>query len=666
MLGTVWASGEGASAAGRRGTGGLIGRGQETTALREGLARGRLVTVTGAAGVGKSGLAASVAVPGPGGPWGRVIHVPCPGAPAATGTLAARVAEALTGHRPDGDDETTARLVPAADPSPRPTLLFLDDADPVRTECAGLVQRLLMEAPGLRVLVTCRQALGLGDERVVRLAPLGAEPAAELFLARARAVVPGFRAERDELACVTRICRLVEGLPLAVELAAAQLARDPSVHALAERLEHGQCWLAAPGPALRRHRSLRSAVGAAHLLLDRPARVVWSRSSVFAGAFTEPTAAYLCSGAGVAPHQVSACLARLAAAGVLETVGESGGVRPPRYRMTRAARDFGAERLRAAGEFPVALERHVLHCRRLAEVAEDLWNTGNQRQAARLVQDEEEDLTALVESVLARPDAPAEHVAAALGAVVDLWFWWAVHGHAEEGRAHLARLLPRHTADDPLAARARWLAAWLHAPGDLATARTLLGEVWPAAVLAGDDALIGRVAHVQGLLAWEQGDARTAVECLRQAADIVPVYAPGGPAASVSLAALAIVQAPLAPGAARRSARRALAHPGVREDAWATALARYARACVDHHQGHSGRARHRAGRALAALDTGAVLPGVLRTPDVPDMPQVRAALRRLLADIESGTRTGLPVPDAVPAPRTGTAAPVYAASPVRG
>jgi predicted ATPase len=547
-----------------------------------------------------------------------------------------------------------------------PTLLFLDDADAVRTECAGLVQRLLMGVPGLRVLVTCRQALGLGDERVVRLAPLGEAQAMELFLERARAVLPGFRAERAELDRVARICRLVEGVPLAVELAAAQLARDPSVRALAERLERDQCWLAAPGPALRRHRSLRSAVGAAYVLFERPARVVWSRGSVFAGAFTEPTAVYLCSGAGVAPHQVSACLAQLAAAGVLETVGEPGGVRPPRYRMTRAARDFGAERLRAAGEFPVALERHVLHYRRLASVAENLWSTGNQRQAARLVQDNQEDLTALVERTLARPDAPAEHVAAALGAVADLWFWWAVHGHGEEGRAHLARLLPRHTADDLLAARARWLAALLHAPGDPATARTLLGQAWPAAVMAGDDALIGRVAHVQGMLAWEQGDIRTAADCFRQAADTVPAHAPGGPAPAVSLAALAVVQAPLTPGAALRSARRALAHPGVREDAWATAVARYARACADHHQGHSGRAWHRARRALAALDTGTVLPGVLGAPEAPDMPQVRAALRRLLAEIESGTSAGHPVRATVPSPRTGTVVPVCAASPVLG
>ncbi|MFJ4006867.1 AAA family ATPase [Streptomyces sp. NPDC090023] len=685
---------EWASAAGRCGPDGLIGRDEETTDLRAGLARNRLVTVTGAAGAGKSTLAAAaVGGAGEAGPWARVIYVRCPGGggPVAAGALAARLAEVVLGPRDTAGRRTVgAGAVPDARPSarttgarpkvrpavtdlvpalralghaadPRPVLLLLDDADAVRTECAGLVQRLLMDVPGVRVLVTCRQALGLGEERVLRLAPLATEAAVELFLARARASAPGFRAEGAEAAAVDRICRVLEGLPLAVELAAGQLDREPSAWALADRLERDQCWLAAPGPALHRHRSLRSAVGSAYLLCERPERAVWSRSSVFQGAFTEPTAAYLCAGAGVAPHQVSACLARLAAAGVLETLDEPGGLRPPRYRMTRAARDFGTERLHAAGEFTVAVERHVLHHRRLAEVAEHLWYAGEQRQAARLVRDNAVDLTALVEYA-ARPDAPAAQVAAALATVADLWFWWTAHDHGEEGRAHLARLLPRHEADDHLAARARWLAAWLNAPGDPGTARAQLGQVWTAAVLAGDDALIGRVAHVQGVLAWERGDARTAADCFRQAADTVPAFAPGGPAPAVSLAALAVAQARTSPGAAGRSARRALSSPGVRDDAWATALARYARAYTDHHQGHTSRAWHRAHRALAALDTRTPLPG---TPDSPDLPAVRASLHRLLADIES-PRTARAARPTVPAPRTDMPAPSRTASGAKG
>jgi predicted ATPase len=601
----------------------VIGRGAESAMLRDGLERGRLVTVTGAAGVGKSTLAAT-AVTADGVPWRRVVRVRCPGGgpAAAPGTLAALVPE------PD--------LVRDA----RRTLLLVDDADAVHAECAGLVQRLLMTVPGLRVLVTSRRALGLGDERVLRLGPLPEREAVRLLLARTGTEDTQVEPQQSELTEASRICRLLEGVPLAVELAAGELARGMSPGVLADRLERDQCWLAAAGPDPRGHRSLRAAVGAGYVLSERAARVVWSRASVLAGPFTEATAVYLCAGAGVEPDQVPSCLAQLAADGVLEPVGEPGGLRPPRYRMARAARDFGAERLRDAGELPVARERHLLHHRRLAEAAGILWGNGDQRQAAQLVRDHEEDVTALIGRALTGDDVPAAQVRAALGAMVDLWFWWAVHERGDEGRTRLLRLLSRYAPDDHLAARARWLAAWLSAPGDPATARTLLGRAWPAAVRAGDDALLGRIAHVQGVLAWERSDAGMAAECFRQAAAAVPPDAFGGPPPSVSLAALAVVQAGPAPLSARRTAHRALAWPGVREDAWAVAVAQYARACVDHHQGRDGRAWTRARRALAVLDRDG------------DAPQAHAALHRLLASIESGTRSGL-APLFVPPPRTG-------------
>ncbi|MFJ6102297.1 ATP-binding protein [Streptomyces sp. NPDC092359] len=809
--------------------GGLLGRSGEVAELRAALAGHRQVTVTGAAGVGKSRLALAVAAPPGSGPWRAMVRVRWhDGVPAGPGALTARVTRALTaaaGAPPgtdadaDADANADADLASCTGTGTGPgdvlaaalaatargrLLLVLDDVDPVRVECAGLVQRLLMGVPALHVLVTARRALGLGDERVLRLAPLavdpsagapGPAPAVALFLARVRG-----GAEWDEagLVDVTRVCRLLEGVPLAIELAAGQVG-GRTVRELAARLETDQCWLTGPGPVLRRHRSLRASISAVHALCEPAARKVWRRASVFAGAFSEAAAVQLCAGEGVEPEQVPACLALLGAKGVLQAIGEPGSVRVPRYRMARAARDFGAERLRGAGESPDLLTRHAIHYRGVAAVAETLWHTGLQRQAVQIVLDEHEDLMTVARGGWPAPSAPArrrgrpdadpdpdrgpgppdhedpsdrpnhpkpsrnpdhlehldhlddpdhpehphhpdpsaqreppahhptqpdspapadisyelngpapsdhpdppgspispegtdrpdgrahpdgpdafdrsdppdrseppcapatpawprhrphgadpeptlpsvfsvptgptvhiERTEAAVESVLHLWFWWAVHGHDAEGGALLLGLLPRLPADSPLVARGRGLAAWLVAAHDPGTAHRLVELVWPAAVLTGDDALVGRVAHVQGTLAWQRRDLEAAARYYRLAADTVPERAYGGPPPSVSLAALSVVEAHTSPEAAVRTAERALARPTGCDDLWSAALAQYARAFAEHRAGRSGRAGHRTRRALARL---AEEPGAA--------PQARHALGHLLDHIESGQASG--------------------------
>lgn len=631
---------------------GLVGRETESRALRELLLEHRLVTVTGPAGVGKSRLAAAVVDETRDAPWQHVVRVRWQGrGRAAPGALATTVVRSVSGVRPRRDPVDVGTVLRGL-PGER-NLLLVDDVDPVHDECVGLVQHLLMTVPGLRALVTARRPLGLGDERVLRLGPLGTRErtgeaehgaAVELFLARARSLVDGFHAEGADLDAVAEICETLEGVPLAIELAAAQLDRHRPAE-LARLLRRHQCWLTAPHAPLRRHRSLREAVGASYVLCDRTLRVVWGRASSFAGSFTEGTAAFLCAGGDVEPHHVPGALARLAAIGVLEPMSDPGGVRQPRYRMRRAARDFGAERLREAGEFPVAVERLMAHCRQVASVAENLWDTGCQSQAVRLVRDEADDVSAMVEYALQH----TEHAQAALGVVVDLWFWWAVYGGEEQGCNHLLRLLPLSDSDDPVVVRGLWLAAWLSAGRDPQTARTLLGRAWPAAVLAGDDATIGRLAHVHGVLALHAGDVRLAARHFGEAAQTIPLYAPGGPSSAVSAAARALSQAAFAPAEARRNARRVLRHPEIRHDRWGCLVARYAYAFVDHRAGRGGLAWRRAHRALATLDPG--LPA----------PYGTTALRELLEDIESGTGPRLhlrafPLPLPAPPPATAQAA----------
>lgn len=606
--------------------GGLIGREEQLRSLEGIMAVHHLVTVTGRAGVGKSCLAAS-AVAGRSTSWRRVVRVRWDGrGPGEPGALAAAVFRALHGphaqHEQPGRGDAVGQLVAPG------VLLFLDDVDPVHQECTRLVQHLLAAVPALRVVVTSRRALGLGEEQVLELPPLdtsrptdGSRPAAvELFLARARAAVEGFRADEADLAAVEAICRSLEGVPHAIDLAAEQLARR-SVGELAEALERDQCWLRSGSPRLSRHRSLRDTVGASYLLCEREVRIVWARASVFTGAFNESTGVFLCAGGSVEPEQVPSLLAQLAAMRVLEPVRDPGGLRPPRYRMTRAARDFGDARLREAGEFEQALVRRAAHRRQLAEVAEGLWVAGRQRQAVRLVREERDELAAMqFPTPLCAGEAQES-----LETMVGLWFWWLLHDDGQEAAlGSVMRLLSWCPPDSEVAMNARWLAAWLGAAQDPEAALGLLGVAWPQAVLAGDDAAVGRIAHVQGVIALHGGEAEAAAEHFAQAAALIPVGAAGGPSSAVSLAAQAVAEAAFAPGAASRTARRVLARPDLRGDAWAVLTARCAQACADHRRGRGSRARNRATRALASLD------GALPEP------LVAQTLRALITAVEAG------------------------------
>ncbi|NDZ85238.1 hypothetical protein G3I23_06550, partial [Streptomyces sp. SID10115] len=226
---------------------------------------------------------------------------------------------------------------------------------------------------------------------------------------------------------------------------------------LAGMLERAQGWLGVADAPLRRHRSLRAAVGAGYALCGTAERTVWARLSVFAGSFDEDAAAYVCSGGGLDAQDVPASLARLVLASVLEPVRDPGGVLAPRYRMPAAVRGFGAERLQSAGETAAAVSRHLYWYGHVASTAHHLWSSGLHEQAVALVRDEEADLRA----ALAGEPSATDPVSTTLAVAVDLWFWWAVCGHAEEGRALLRRLLPLVRPETRMYGQALWLAGWL-------------------------------------------------------------------------------------------------------------------------------------------------------------------------------------------------------------
>ncbi|QES45575.1 hypothetical protein DEJ49_35405 [Streptomyces venezuelae] len=708
----------------------LVGRAEELGVLRRMLAQGRLVTVVGGAGIGKSLLAehAAIAV-GSAMPDGVVRVRWWDGVPARRRSVAETVLDALDGGRegvgvgragagsgPGAGAVGVAALIDRL--RSRRMLVLLDDFDPVRGECVRVVRALLDGAPEVRVLAAGRHPLGLGEEAVLRLGPLGggaggagpvglgdaghaegaenadraahldraagmgrtehsersgatgrtdravtAGPAAALFLARVRDArrraghdapprdhpVSGEGVE--ELRIVDDICRRLEGIPLAIELAAAQAARY-SLPQLAGMLERAQGWLGVADAPLRRHRSLRAAVGAGYALCGSAERTVWARLSVFAGSFDEDAAAYVCAGGGLDAQDVPASLARLVLASVLEPVRDPGGVLAPRYRMSAAVRGFGAERLQSAGETAAAVSRHLYWYSHVASTAHHLWSSGLHEQAAALVRDEEADLRA----ALAREPSATDPASTTLAVAVDLWFWWAVCGHAEEGRALLRRLLPLVRSDTRVCGQALWLAGWLAvcAGSPAAEAAELLGQAWRVAMFAGDDATVGRVSHVLGALALADGRTERAIAHLRVAADTIPVHAEHGPPVAVSWALLAVAQAGVRPAEAWRSVRRASAGPQARHDVWTRSMTLYAQAFVDHLRGRRSRAWRKAHKALAGAVgvAGAAAPcgptgsgggapsegGAASERTVAAMtgPPGAALIHQLIDDIESG------------------------------
>ncbi|MDQ8702759.1 hypothetical protein RCO28_09690 [Streptomyces sp. LHD-70] len=633
--------------AGRRGGEGrvrapvaLVGRDTELATVRGLLASGRLVSVVGTAGVGKSSVARAAATLArrslpPEAAVARVLRVSCwqdtPGGRSGgtPGGVVSALARALGGGPgPAGVRDVVDRL------RSRRVLLVLDDIDPVHAEGIHLVQSVLQHAPGVRVLVTGRQPLGLGEEQVVRLgglpatAPDGGDgPAVELFLRRARAVRRGFTVDGAGRRLVRGLCERLDGLPLAIVLAAAQVARFP-LPRLARLLDAGQCWLRDESLPARRQRSLRAAMEAQYALCDRSARVVWARLSVAAGDFALDAAVFLCQGGGLDPREVPACLARLAAAAILEPVREAGGVLPPRYRMTAAARDFGAERLHAAGESEEAVDRHLLWYSRVATDAHDLWRAGQPTRATLLVRDEAANIRAALDR------APRDEIQAgiALALVLDLWFWWAVCGHAAHGREVVERLLPLTDTTGPLYGRGLCLAAWLAAGTGGEGVEELLRRAWEAAVPAGDAATAGHVALVQGMVALGAGELDRAATFLADAAHIVPAAPAYGPPAALSLLLLGVTRALRGdPAEGLRDIRRALRDPAAQPDLLIRCLGQYGLALVDHLTGRRSRAWRRAHRALAqAVSLGC--------------PSAVFATQHLLQDLERGTAGTVPRP----------------------
>jgi predicted ATPase len=439
----------------------FVGRRADLEALGQRMRAHRLVTLTGAGGSGKSRLAIEAARTHAADladeTW--FVELAALGDPDLIPQAVARVLGLKeTAGRGYGD-------VLSAFVRSRRVLLVLDNCEHVRDGTASLARALFDVSPGLRILASSRVALGVEGEAVYPVPPLdlprsgldlpalSTVDSVRLFLDRARLVRPGFRLTEADAAHVIEICRRLDGIPLALELAAARM-RMLTAGEIARRLDQRFDLLTGTGETrLPHHRTLRALIEWSHDQLTPPERVLFRRLAVFAGGWTLDAAESVVADDELPEWEVLDRLAGLVEKSVVEIDAEaerrSG---QPRFRMLETVRAFAGERLEAAGEEPGLGRRHRGHYTALAENAlPELRGRGQSVWLTRLSEDDE-NLRRAVESALNVGDA--ETALALTGA---LGRYWDYRGRWTDGRNLLGRALALPTEGPATQNRARAL-----------------------------------------------------------------------------------------------------------------------------------------------------------------------------------------------------------------
>jgi predicted ATPase len=446
----------------------LVGRREVLSEVRRLLSSSRLVTLIGVGGVGKSRLALRVAADVgrafADGVWlvelgGLQDPVLLPQAIASTLSIADQPAR----------DQVEILSSFLAD---RQLLLVIDNCEHLVRECAVLVATLLRTAPGLRVLATSRVALRIPGELIYAVSPLpvpdvgdemlpGAAvryPALALFADRAAASHQGFAVTAENVAAVAQVCRRLDGLPLAIELAAARL-RSLSVEQVASRLDDRFRLLTSRRGVLSRHRTLLAAMQWSHQLCGNNEQSVWARASVFAGRFDLAAAERVCGGDGLGADETFEALTGLVDQSVVIAEKDISGLR---YRMLDTVRAYGLTRLRnpdgdpsdAVGE-AVLRQRHRDFYTELAETFDADWFGPRQVQWSQRMHAELPELRAALQYSLASPD----QTLAGLRQVAALQYFWLCCGEIREGKLWLERALAANRS--PTRERARALTVYV-------------------------------------------------------------------------------------------------------------------------------------------------------------------------------------------------------------
>ena len=425
----------------------FVGRDEDIARVVKKLRAARLVTLIGPGGVGKTRLAAEA--PGrldaaawfvPLAPVTDPAEVPS----AVLGALGIR--EPVLALRAAGAGrDPLERLAAALDG--RDDVLILDNCEHVIEAAAALAGHVLASCPQLRILATSRQPLRIDGETLCPVSPLPVPPgqaavpaplvasygAARLFRDRAAAVRPDFEVDEANAAAVARICRSLDGMPLAIELAAVWL-RTLTPAQLAERLDDRFALLTGGSrTALPRHRTLRSVVDWSWDLLSDPERVLARRLAIFPGGATLTAAERVCADELLPSAAVLTALSGLVDKSIL---GTAGGPDDPRYRMLETVRAYGLERLAEAAEEAAVRGAFAAHYLALAEAADPGLRSARQGDWVRELIAEQDNLHAALRWTIARGDGDA-----ALRFVRALAWYWQLRGQPGEPEALAGEVL---------------------------------------------------------------------------------------------------------------------------------------------------------------------------------------------------------------------------------
>jgi len=501
----------------------FIGRSREVAEIREGLKECRLVTLAGPGGMGKTRIALQMAAAAisdyADGVW-FVDFAPISNREFVPYTLAATL----------GVREVQGRTITetlTAHLSSKRLLLVLDNCEHLVAECAALASTLLQACPHIHVLATSREFLSIDGERVFQLPPLGLpkagqlslssvadQEAVQLFVDRARLARSTFALTAGNAAAVANICLTLEGMPLAIELAASHVKALSVEHISARVNDRFGLLTRGSRTSASRHHTLLAATDWSYNLLSPPEKKLFRRLSVFSGGWTLEAAEAVCAFDGIALTDIVRVLSALVDKSLV-LVSELDG--EARYRFMVTLREYAQRRLQQSRERTVLQERHAKFFTDMAlEGAANMRGRDQGAWLERLNIDYDNMRVALSWGTM-------HDVNLALQLATALWRFWILRGYWSEGRGWLTDLLRLERAHPDPAMRVKALnaaATLAQRQGDHETARSMLHEALELARQRGDESEIASVLNVAAMHEADQGEFATSRTLLEQSLEI--------------------------------------------------------------------------------------------------------------------------------------------------